>query len=182
MFCITYHKSAYSDLVCRKICCKNPVVFTLPNNEAHLGYAYNMHAVPFELLYSIAYFFTKIKEPAHCGKLLLLSYLDFSFQSGEGFHFLFLCRFIIYVHAASSFSICPARAFLSIIVRHELCYQSEFPVGSSRSFSNKRVRGVPSFGLIIRNKVLSACIFSCQNAAKGGTPFRSGFNPFTYSH
>lgn len=28
---------------------------------------------------------------------------------------------------------------------------------------------------IIRNKVLNACIFSCQNAAKGGTPFRSGF-------
>ena len=27
----------------------------------------------------------------------------------------------------------------------------------------------------IRNKVLSACIFSCQNAAKEGTPFRSGF-------
>lgn len=70
----------------------------MSSNEAHLGYACNTHATPFDFLYSIAYFFTKIKEPAHCGKLPHLSYLDFSFQSGEGFHFLFLCRFIIYVH------------------------------------------------------------------------------------
>lgn len=73
-------------------------MFTSPSNEAHLGYDCNTHAVPFDFLNSIAYFFTKIKEPAYCGKLPRLSYLDFSFQPGEGFHFLFLCRFIIYVH------------------------------------------------------------------------------------
>lgn len=28
-------------------------------------------------------------------------------------------------------------------------------------------RGVPTFGLIIRNKVLNACLFNCQKAAKG---------------
>lgn len=74
------------------------MVFTLSSNEAHLGYDCNTHAIPSDFLYSIAYFFAKIKEPARCGKLLRLSYLDFSFQSGERLHFLFLCRFIIYVH------------------------------------------------------------------------------------
>ncbi len=54
-------------------------------------------------------------------------------------------------------------------------WQSEIQVGGSRLLPQWRGYGVPTFGLIIRNKVLSACIFSCQNAAKGGTPIRSGF-------
>lgn len=98
MFHITYHKSAYSDLVVVKSVVKIWGCLHLSSNEAHLGYACNTHAIPFDFLYSIAYFFAKIKEPAYYGKLLHLSYLDFSFQSGEGFHFLFLCRFIIYIH------------------------------------------------------------------------------------
>ena len=83
LFYITYHKSAYSDLICRKICRKNSVVFTLSSNEAHLGYDCNTHAVPSDFLYSIAYFFTKIKEPAYCGKLLLFILSWFFLQAQQ---------------------------------------------------------------------------------------------------
>ena len=89
LFYITYHKSAYSDLICRKICRKNSVVFTLSSNEAHLGYDCNTHAVPSDFLYSIAYFFTKIKEPAYCGKLLLFILSWFFLQAQQRIPFSF---------------------------------------------------------------------------------------------
>ena len=39
-------------------------------------------------------------------------------------------------------------------------------------------RGVPTFGLIIRNKVLNACLFNCQKAAKGRHSESEWFLPF----